>query len=124
MTRNVITVTPDTPLDQVAHLLESKRIKRVPVVENGRLVGILSRANLLHGLVAARVSRDRSETSAQQDRRIRGEVQEVLRKNPWLERDHVNLVVNDSVVHGRASGLSERDRYGDRQSAAAVRRLP
>src|ERR1044071_3109806 len=37
MTRNVITVTPDTPLDQVAHLLESKRIKRVPVVENGRL---------------------------------------------------------------------------------------
>jgi CBS domain-containing protein len=85
MTRNVITVTPDTPLDQV--------------VENGRLVGILSRANLLHGLVAARVSRDRSETSAQQDRRIRGEVQEVLRKNPWLERDHVNLVVNDSVVH-------------------------
>jgi CBS domain-containing protein len=99
MTRNVITVTPDTPLDQVAHVLESKRIKRVPVVENGRLVGILSRANLLHGLVAARVSRDRSESSAQQDRRIRGEVQEVLRKNPWLERDHVNLVVNDSVVH-------------------------
>ena len=48
MTRNVVTVTPETPLDEVAGVLESKRIKRVPVVEDGRLVGILSRANLLH----------------------------------------------------------------------------
>jgi CBS-domain-containing membrane protein len=99
MTRNVITVTPDTPLDEVASLLEARRIKRVPVVQDGRLVGILSRANLLHGLVAAPLSADRTESSAQQDRRIRDQVQEVLRKNPWLERDHVNLVVNDSVVH-------------------------
>ena len=99
MTRSVVTVSPETPLDEVASLLETRRIKRVPVVENGRLIGILSRANLLHGLVAARLTADRTESSAQQDRRIRREVQEVLRKNPWLERDHVNLVVNENVVH-------------------------
>jgi CBS domain-containing protein len=99
MTRNVVTVTPETPLDEVAGVLESKRIKRVPVVEDGRLVGILSRANLLHGLVAARFGSERAESPADEDRRIRREVQEVLRKNPWLERDHVNLVVKDSIVH-------------------------
>ena len=42
MTRNVVTVTPETPLDEVAGVLELKRIKRVPVVEDGRLVGILA----------------------------------------------------------------------------------
>jgi CBS domain-containing protein len=121
MTRNVVSVRPDTPLDEVARLLETKRIKRVPVVEKGRLVGILSRANLLHGLVAARLSSDRSEGSADEDRRIRREVQDVLRKNPWLERDHVNLVVNDSVVHIWGIVRSEEHR---RALTMALRAIP
>jgi CBS-domain-containing membrane protein len=121
MTRNVVTVAPDTPLDEVARLLETKRIKRVPVVENGRLVGILSRANLLHGLVAARLGSDRSEGSADEDRRIRREVQEVLRKNPWLERDHVNLVVNDSVVHIWGIVRSEEHRKALTMALRAIR---
>jgi CBS domain-containing protein len=50
MSRDVVTVAPDTSLGDVATILESKHIKRVPVVEEGRLVGIISRANLLHAL--------------------------------------------------------------------------
>lgn len=52
MTRDVVSVAEETPLGEIAALLEKLRIKRVPVVRDGKLVGIVSRANLLHGLVA------------------------------------------------------------------------
>jgi|SRR5579863_2609223 len=47
MTRGVISVTPDTDLDEVSHLLVHERIKRLPVLDQGRLVGIVSRADLV-----------------------------------------------------------------------------
>src|SRR6516165_11466477 len=50
MTRSVITATPETPLGEIAMLLERNRIKRVPIVQNGKVVGIVSRANLLQAL--------------------------------------------------------------------------
>ena len=46
MTRQVISVDPDTSLQEIANVLEKHGIKRVPVIDNGRLVGIVSRANL------------------------------------------------------------------------------
>jgi CBS domain-containing protein len=121
MTRDLVTVEPDTTLDEVARLLESRRIKRVPVVEGGRLVGILSRANLLHGLVARRGSEEGVEDAAGRDRRIRAQVQEVLQKNPWLERGHMNLVVSDGVVH--VWGIVRSDEHRDALHAA-LRAIP
>ena len=56
MTREVITVNDDASLEEIAELLERHRIKRVPVIRGGRLVGIVSRAYLLHGLVAGRTA--------------------------------------------------------------------
>jgi CBS domain-containing protein len=53
MTRDVITAKPDTPLGDVARLLERNRIKRVPIVEGAKLVGIVSRANILQALASA-----------------------------------------------------------------------
>ncbi len=50
MTRDVITVEPDTPLTEIAAMLEKYHVKRVPVMEDGKLVGIVSRANLLRGV--------------------------------------------------------------------------
>lgn len=47
MSRNVISVTPDTEVEQVAHLLANRRIRRVPVMEGNRLVGVVSRSDLL-----------------------------------------------------------------------------
>jgi CBS domain-containing protein len=51
MTRNVITVSEETPLNEVASLLDEHQIKRVPVVDNGKIVGIVSRANLVRALI-------------------------------------------------------------------------
>jgi CBS domain-containing protein len=48
MTKNVITASPETPLDEIAIRLERNSIKRVPIVKDGRLVGIVSRANIVH----------------------------------------------------------------------------
>jgi CBS domain-containing protein len=50
MTHDVITVDPDTPLQEIANLFEQRGIKRVPVVKKERLVGIVSRANLVQAL--------------------------------------------------------------------------
>src|SRR5215471_18463161 len=52
MTIEPKTVTPDTPLDEIVRLMERHRIKRLPVVQDGKLVGIVSRANLLHALAS------------------------------------------------------------------------
>jgi CBS domain-containing protein len=121
MTRHVITATPDTSLQDIAHLLEKNGIKRVPIVAGGRLVGIVSRANLLHGLIARPGGREPVEDSGERDRRIRAEVQEVMAKNPWLEREHMNLVVSDGVVHVWGIVRSEEHRNALR---AALRAIP
>ncbi len=47
MSRSVITVSPDTAVEEVQHLLTNQRIRRVPVVEDGRVVGIVSRSDLV-----------------------------------------------------------------------------
>ena len=53
MTRRLMTTTEDASLAEVARLLERHRVKRLPVVRDGRIVGIVSRANILRGLAAA-----------------------------------------------------------------------
>jgi CBS domain-containing protein len=69
MTVNVVTVDPETPVQEIADLRERHRIKRVPVVCNGALVGIVSRANLVRalasgGAVPAGPGADRTTSSA------------------------------------------------------------
>jgi CBS domain-containing protein len=53
MTSDVISVAEDTPVADIANLLEARRVKRVPVLRNGRLIGIVSRVNLLQALIRA-----------------------------------------------------------------------
>src|SRR6476620_7426151 len=58
MTSKVVTATPDTPLRDIATLLEKNGIKRVPIVKDGKMVGIVSRANLLQALASSRIPQD------------------------------------------------------------------
>ena len=96
MTRNVFTVDEDTPLNEIAELLWRQNIKRVPVLRDGRLVGIVSRANLLHGL--ANVIVDHHEPGAAKDRRLREELLKILLEKPELEGVLVNVTVNNGNV--------------------------
>jgi CBS domain-containing protein len=94
MTRNVITVGEDAALGEVATVLEHNRIKRVPVVRNGRVVGIVSRANLLQGLVTAR-----PDQTAPGDEAIRSEILRRLRDEAGVRDGLLNVTVADGVVH-------------------------
>ena len=80
MTTNVVTVTDTTPIAEIAVLLESRRIKRVPVLREGRLVGIVSRANMLRAL--ADLLQAPSPTAVD-DRRIRETLLEEFRRHKW-----------------------------------------
>ena len=96
MTREVVTVTADTPVGEIAQILERRRIKRVPVVEDGRIVGIVSRANLLHGLATYK---DRiSVTPSPDDRSIRAEVQALVAKADWISHGSLTVLVADGAV--------------------------
>jgi len=96
MTRNVITVDEDTSVNEIAGLLEQHHIKRVPVLRDGRLVGIVSRANLLHGLANTII--DHHEPGAAQDRQLRNELVKILLGKPELDAALVNVTVTDGNV--------------------------
>jgi CBS domain-containing protein len=81
MTRDVIVATPETPLRHIAELLEKNGIKRVPIVRNGKLVGIVSRANLVQALASAR--KEIKAAAATSDRMIR---EELLSRPRWNSR--------------------------------------
>jgi CBS-domain-containing membrane protein len=107
MTRDVITATPDTPVAAVAALLEKNRIKRVPIVENGRIVGIVSRANLLQGLASLKddVAQARPDDSA-----IRADVMAKLHKERWAKPSLITVTVQDGTVGLRGIVESEAER--------------
>ena len=94
MTRHVITATPDTSLQDIAHLLEKNGIKRVPIVDDGRLVGIVSRANLLQALASG----TKKGETAPSDGTIREDVMARLRAESWTRPSLVNVIVQDGTV--------------------------
>ena len=79
MTRDVVTVPDTAPLADVAHLLESRKIKRVPVLRDGGLVGIVGRRNLLQAL-ATRLS---TPPVTADDKTIRDAFHAEVRRQPW-----------------------------------------
>lgn len=96
MTRAVISVTDDAPLYEVAGLLERHHIKRVPVTREGRLVGIVSRANLLHGL--ATYGRDGKNGRATSDQELRDRVMKEISQAAGINTGLINATVNDGAV--------------------------
>jgi CBS domain-containing protein len=123
MTREVISVTETTELADVATLLETKRIKRVPVVRDGKLVGIVSRANLVRALAATN-----SQPAADvDDRAIRRKLLSELKTQEWFKSWAADILVKDRVVHFWFShDESEQEREALRVAAeniAGVRRV-
>ncbi|MDC7787944.1 CBS domain-containing protein [Rhodoplanes sp. TEM] len=95
MTRELITATPDTPVAEIASLLERHHIKRVPIVQGGRLVGLVSRANLLHALATLR---RQAPTSPVADADLRKTIMARLEDEPWLSTSLINVTVTNGVV--------------------------
>ncbi|GGB24083.1 MULTISPECIES: CBS domain-containing protein [Alphaproteobacteria] len=119
MTRDVVSVEEDTTVAEIARLLEKHRIKRVPVLRSGQVVGIVSRANLLHALSALKegVLPEPSED----DRVLRAKIKEALKEVPGAA---VNLI-NYTVENGNVSvwGVADSD-FEENAIRVAVESVP
>jgi CBS domain-containing protein len=97
MTRDVVTVAEETDLGDVAAILEAKRVKRVPVMRGDKIVGIISRANLVRALGATRGAPPRQAEG--DDRTIRGQLLAELDREEWARVWPEDVLVRDGVVH-------------------------
>jgi len=107
MTPDVITVAEEAPLQEVVRIMEERRIKRVPVVSEGKIVGIISRANLVQAL--ARLAEE-APPSQVNDEAIRKAILAELDKQPWAPRSMVNVIVRNGVAELWGTILDERER--------------
>jgi CBS-domain-containing membrane protein len=108
MTRDVISVTEETAVADIAILLETNRIKRVPVLRDSRLVGIVSRANLVRAL--AMTINERPSGAEADDRAIRNRLLAELKAQKWAEVSPANITVKDGVVHLWSSYYSDQEK--------------
>ncbi len=108
MTRDVISISDTTPVNDIAILLETNRIKRAPVVRDGKLVGIISRANLVRAL--AMTINESSSSAEADDRTIRDQLLAELKAQKWAEVSPANVTVKDGVVHLWSSYYSEQEK--------------
>jgi CBS domain-containing protein len=97
MTRDVVTVTEDTELAEVASLLEAKRVKRVPVMREGKVVGIISRANIVRAVGATKGAPPHEGEA--DDRSIRTRLLAELGREEWAKVWPEDIIVRDGVVH-------------------------
>jgi CBS domain-containing protein len=122
MTREVTTVAPDTALAEIASLLEKQRIKRVPVVEQGRLqgrlIGIVSRSDLVRAL-ASMLGSGR-KTSPITDEAIRSLVLAELRRQTWWRPELSNVTVQEGIVTFGGVIELESERIAARVAAETV----
>ena len=118
MTRDVITVSEGAPLGEIARTLGTHRIKRVPVVRDGRLSGIVSRADVLRGL--ASVSSARAERPSADDRQIRDKILALLKERSDASTRFVSVIVVAGTVYLWGTAESEQDRIAIRVAAENV----
>jgi CBS domain-containing protein len=107
MTRDPHTITVDTPIGDIVHLMEKRRIKRVPVVRGRKVVGIVSRANLMRALVSLALD---AKAPALDDAAIRERLLAELDKEPWSPRASIDVVVRNGVVDLFGTIMDERVR--------------
>jgi CBS domain-containing protein len=107
MTPDVAAVSEDAPLGEIVRLMERRRIKRVPVTRDGKVIGIVSRANLLRALASVG---DELRPSAASDAELRRLVLSELDRQPWSQRTTVNIVVRNGIVELWGVIFDERQR--------------
>ncbi len=117
MTHDVITVAPDTSLAEIVQLMERRRIKRVPVVEDEKLLGIVSRPDLLAAVARAL---DAPQPPAGDDDVIRERVLAELARADWAPRSGLTITVSGGVVEFDGVILDEHERTALRVAAENV----
>jgi CBS domain-containing protein len=116
MTRDVVTAAPDTPLHVIANLLEKHSIKRVPIVKDSQLVGIVSRANIIQAVASI----GKGPEIPLSDTAIRDKLIAHLKGQAWAHTSLLNITVNDGVVDVWGLTGSETERKAIRTAAESI----
>jgi len=99
MTETVVAVAPQTELPDIVQLMEACDVKRVPVIEDGRLVRIVSRANLVRALVH-KLAEEAAATAGCgfSDTKIRSDILAIIERQPWGPRFSVTVGVRTALL--------------------------
>ncbi len=106
MTADPITVSEDASLETVVRLMEKNRVKRLPVMSGHKLVGIVTRSNLLQAV--ASLAHEIPDPTATDDK-IRDRVSQSIKRNEW-QPTNLNVVVRDGIVNISGIITDERAR--------------
>ena len=108
MSTKVITVGKETPLGEVVRLMEENAIRRVPVIDDGQVVGIVSRADLMFAL-SEYLSESKRESIS--DEGIRRRILSEMRRQPWCPIGSLRVVVKDGMVELNGAIFDDRERH-------------
>lgn len=110
MTRNLVTAGEQATLGEIAMLMQRHRVKRIPIVRDGKVVGIVSRANLLQGLLAREAASSEDQTT---NEAIRTRLTSELARHGWASTQTTCVVADGGVVHlwGYVNSPTVRDAY-------------
>ena len=119
MTSPVITVLPGTPVEEIAHMMAERQIKRFPVVEDGRLVGIVSRGDVLRAAYERELALEENQHGRpRSDQEIVTRLLTVLRSEPWVEVNHIR----PSCLDGRVTLNGEVESGAEREAVEVAAR--
>ena len=108
MTPDPTAVNEDTPLEEIVKLMEKRQIKRIPVVRGEQVVGIVTRANLVHAVASA--SREAQPSDESDDAVIRSLFLAELGKEKWAPIAVINPIIRNGVVELWGTIADERER--------------
>jgi len=108
MTRDPVTVAENAPLDEAVRIMEAHSVKRLPVMRRGKLVGIVSRADLM--LALASIDRAASDSGGT-DAAIRDHIMAAIREQNWTAGASVDVIVRSGVADlwGTISDVAQRE---------------
>jgi CBS domain-containing protein len=106
MTPEPYIVSVDTPVDEIVRMMEKHRIKRLPVVQDSKPVGMVSRANLLTALASA--PQEATTAPAIDDAAIREKILAECAKQPWATE--ISVIVKNGIVDLKGVMTDERER--------------
>lgn len=109
MARNPFYVTPDTPLSDVVKVMQERHFKRLPVLENNKLVGMIGRAEMIRTLIAKLIE---VPVEPMSDAQILEAVQEGLKHAKWAPKSGLNISVEDQLVTVAGTIFSDGERLG------------
>jgi len=99
MTRDIVTADEDMPVAALAKLMTERRVKRLPILRDGAVVGIVSRIDLLRALISLNPPAGRDDTGPSRDDQLRREISAACQGRTWSLARQLDVVVNGGVAH-------------------------